>query len=590
MKNLGCDWKVDVESDCGLECKCVSKEITENVMEHSFVFTNCKQQSATPSGHIILKKCFPHLDTSFMWHPLCDTNRKIATDWSEPIETMTSISAPVVCLMSEDSQNRCTVAISEINERIKMLFGVHEEDGTMMCKVTLPIPESVLHLGYELKLLEDRRDIPYYQAINHISKWWETTLNLEIMKSTEEARMPVYSTWYAYHQNLFEEEIEAECKVASELGLKSIIVDDGWQTMDNNRGYAFCGEWEVAEGRFKDFASHIQKVHDMGMKYLIWYSVPFIGKKSTVWHQFRDKLLRQNDALETGILDPRYPQTREYLIHIYETAVSKWQLDGLKLDFIDQFYEDVSTPIFNSQMDFVSVQEALDFMMLEIKRRLQAIKPDIMIEFRQRYIGPNMRKYGNMFRVTDCPTSGMTNRVGIADLRLLSGDTAIHSDMLMWHKNEKPEIAALQIIHSIFGTLQLSVKLGELSLEQTAMLKFWISFMKEHCKLLQESEFIPYEPQLLYPIIQVREGVRSIIAVYSQDKIIKLDPELEQAIVLNGTKQCQITMLFEQAQVYEVVEKDCFGNVIREITMKMDKGFHQFPITTAGLLALKRLA
>ena len=27
--------------------------------------------------------------------------------------------------------------------------------------------------------------------------------------------------------------------------MESIIVDDGWQTDDNNRGYAYCGDWAV---------------------------------------------------------------------------------------------------------------------------------------------------------------------------------------------------------------------------------------------------------------------------------------------------------------------------------------------------------
>lgn len=81
---------------------------------------------------------------------------------------------------------------------------------------------------------------------------------------------------------------------------------------------------------------------------------------------------------------------------------------------------------------------------------------------RQRYIGPNMRRYGNMFRVTDCPNSAIRNRVGIVDLRMLSGSTTVHSDPLMWHPQETPELAALQIISSIFATVQISVKLEKL--------------------------------------------------------------------------------------------------------------------------------
>ena len=95
--------------------------------------------------------------------------------------------------------------------------------------------------------------------------------------------------------------------------------------------------------------------------------------------------------------------------------------------------------------------------------RLKKEKQDILIEFRQRYIGPSIRRYGNIFRVCDCPDSGISNRVGIVDLRLLSGNTAVHSDMLMWNKEEKAEIAALQVIDCLFGTMQFSVRLDSMN-------------------------------------------------------------------------------------------------------------------------------
>ena len=70
------------------------------------------------------------------------------------------------------------------------------------------------------------------------------------------------------------------------MGFRSVILDDGWQTDDTNRGYGYCGDWEVAEKKIKDMKKHVQVVHDMGMKYLIWYSVPYVGMYSKVWERF----------------------------------------------------------------------------------------------------------------------------------------------------------------------------------------------------------------------------------------------------------------------------------------------------------------
>ena len=119
-------------------------------------------------------------------------------------------------------------------------------------------------------------------------------------------------------------------------------------------------------------------------------------------------------------------------------------------------------------------QEALDVLLTEVMDELTSVRPDILIEFRQRYIGPQIRKYGNLLRVSDCPGSGISNRVGIVDLRLLSGKTAVHSDMLMWHEAETAQDAALQVLSCIFSTVQISVSLDKLTEEMKKMLKIRI--------------------------------------------------------------------------------------------------------------------
>ena len=211
------------------------------------------------------------------------------------------------------------------------------------------------------------------------------------------------------------------------------------------------------------------------MKYLLWFSVPYIGKKSAAWEKFHDKLLRYDEGQQAGVFDLRYPEIREYLKGIYVKAVREWKLDGLKLDFSDEFYFREDSPAYNDKMDCRDIQDALNVFLTDIMETLKNIQPDILIEFRQRYIGPQIRRYGNIMRVSDCPGSAISNRVGTIDLRLLSGNTAVHSDMLMWHPDEKPEDAALQILSCLFSTVQISVCLDKITEKMKRMLLFWTS-------------------------------------------------------------------------------------------------------------------
>ena len=139
--------------------------------------------------------------------------------------------------------------------------------------------------------------------------------------------------------------------------------------------------------------------------------------------------------------------------------------------------------------------------MTDILDRLRRINPDVMIEFRQSYVGPYMRKYGNMFRAADCPNDSIENRVRIIDIRSLCGDTAAHAEMLMWHSEDPVESAALQLISVLFAVPQISVMLDQLPAEHTTMIAFWLAFWNEHRSVLLDGRLEPFHPELMYPII-----------------------------------------------------------------------------------------
>lgn len=90
-----------------------------------------------------------------------------------------------------------------------------------------------------------------------------------------------------------------------------------------------------------------------------------------MWKHFHDKLIGMDWQQNTGILDIRYPEVREYLSKVYADAVKDWDLDGLKLDFIDEFYQRKETPAVNEQMDCACIQQALDKLLAETMERLK---------------------------------------------------------------------------------------------------------------------------------------------------------------------------------------------------------------------------
>ncbi len=530
----------------------------------------------------------PIVDMHSYWHPTAFRNKAFHADWARGFFSKATISAPVSCLYNVNGENRHTCAFSDALNTVNINVGVHEEDGTFICKMILFTEPSKKVTEYEGELRIDTRNIPYYESLKDVSKWWESFKQYEPAFVPEFAKQPMYSTWYSYHQELLESEIEKQCRIAKELGCEAVIVDDGWQTADNNRGYAYCGDWKISKERISNMKEHVKRVHDLGLKYILWYSVPFVGLHSEAWYRFKDRILSYDEILKAGVLDPRYPEVREYLISVYENAVTEWDLDGLKLDFVDEFDQPANgVDKYNESMDFESVQEAVDCLLSAIIEKLKAIKPDFMIEFRQRYIGPYMRKYGNLFRVMDCPNDSITNRIGSTDIRLLSGNTAAHSDPLMWNTNDNTESAALQLINILFSVPQFSMRFEDLSEEHFKMSKFWLNFWKMHRDVLLDGNLTPYHPELNYPIIASSTEEKYLAAVYSEH-IVHLGEEANKKVILvNGTLKNKIYLEIEDnfgERDLEVL--NCCGEVVRREKINLNKGIMSIDIPASGVVYL----
>lgn len=545
------------------------------------------QLSSSSLPYIRLRMTFPALGIIGTWMADSGFSKNLRADWAPGQQINLSHSAPVVCFFNGNDQNCLTLALSEAARDVLLFPGIHEENGEMLLEAAVLLSEP-LSEEYHLSIRLDTRTLPFYESLKEVSNWWDSVSSDAPMKVPAEARIPMYSTWYSYHQDISDEALSREYGPAETLGMKAVIIDDGWQTSDNNRGYGYCGDWENTPDKFPDFAAHVQKIHSHHMKCLLWYSVPFIGRYSRIWNRFSEKLLHYDEELHCGTLDPRYPEVREYLVSVFEKGMKEWNLDGFKLDFIDSFRSYPDTPAYSDTMDYSEIQDAVYALMLEISRRLQKQNPSLLIEFRQNYIGPRMRRFGNIFRVGDCPLSGISNRVGITDLKLISGNTAVHSDMLMWHRDEKPEDVAIQLINNIFATLQISVHLNEQTTEQKKVLAHYLNFSTKYREVLQCGDFRAHAPLALYPLLESCKDQIWISASYKENQIIPSpDPaSYRETIFLNGTKTPELTLRFSAPGVFLIRKLDCFGEIVHEETKALTASVHTFQVSQGGALFL----
>lgn len=526
----------------------------------------------------------PQNDIQQVWAPHRSTPYTIQPDWTGAYTTDIAHWSPIAALLNDRNANRFTFACSEARRKVQYHAALNEEACVFKCHMAFCIGIEAPTDSYSVKIRLDSRQIFWSEAVREAADWISSQTDNIPNIAPDAAFKPLYSTWYCFHQNVFDKDIEEECKIAAKFGMKTLIVDDGWQTDDTNRGYAFCGDWQVSKRRFPDMAAHVKRVQDMGIKYMVWYSVPFIGRKSAAYERFKGKFLYEGMA---GVLDPRFPENREYLISIYEKALREWNLDGFKLDFIDSFAlagQDPAEKDNYAGRDIKNVEAAVDVLMSDIMKRLKAIKPEILIEFRQAYIGSSILKYGNMFRVGDCPGDKMTNRRGIANLRLTSGKLAVHGDMLEWHPSEKVEVAARAVLDSIFGVVQYSMMLRNLPADHLAMVHHWAEFSSKHEDALLHGSFRPYNPEHGFPVLVGESATERIIGAYLSGFMVDCLAADRKTYVINATGEDKL-LLRLAANPKTVKAFDTLGNETEAPQLKT--GINEVSVPVSGYLCLE---
>ncbi|MFI6603620.1 glycoside hydrolase family 36 protein [Nonomuraea sp. NPDC050536] len=509
----------------------------------------------------------PCVEVGAYWTPHTGV-RWVPPIWSAPMNSRLTSGSPVASLVRQDGANLCTVALADVLGRTSITGGVVEETGEFAITVQ----------GKGLRIRLDLSERRFSAALAGVATWWGEP------RTPHQARLPVYSTWYSMHQEVDEKGVERQAALAKELGCDTIIVDDGWQTADRARGYAHCGDWEPNAEAFPDMAAHVERVHELGMAYLLWYAIPFVGKSNAAFTRFEGKFLRYLDHMDAAVLDPRHPDVRAYLVDHLSRAVEEWRMDGLKIDFVDRFATPGGDPEPSPGADCSEVDEGVLRLMAELDARL----PGILVEYRQPYTSPGLWPYGNMIRATDCPLSPQENRQRTVDVRLISGLQAVHSDMIMWHPSEPDEQVAIHLINALFSVPQISVDLQTQRPGQLATIRFWLGIFREFLDTLQLGTLEPDQPEHGYPLVRTYDGQAMVIARYAPLPVEVPAAGWTELLVANAATDTRVVLYGEAAQTVESVIYDCRGNQVSESGLSLSPGATLVTVPVGGLLRLRR--
>lgn len=537
---------------------------------------------------ITLDYKIPCTDVYTVW----DSYRVFATDQTvtfRKTQTKSRLASgmPLKQMFSKRGTNRHLLAVSDVRTPMTLAMGSYARPpiDSMIISIDFFTMLTGPFDSYEAIIRMDEREIPFEEAVKDARKWYNG-FGYTPAYSPEHTKLPMYSTWYSLWQTMTADELIKECSEAVKYGMRSVIVDDGWQTDDATVVYGYTGDWKPVKSKFPDFKGTIKQLHDIGMKVILWFAVPYVGYFSKNYQRFKGMYITDDGKSRSNCsrLDPRFKEVREFLVETYVNALKEWDLDGFKLDFIDNIE---TNGIVDEKMDIITMEEATEQLLKDVYTALTAIKPDIMIEFRQGYYGPVISAFGNMIRVGDCPLGSEKNKDNGIDLRLVSSSCAIHSDMIIWAKEDSNESVASQLWGTMFTVPQISVKFDDITSDQKKILAFYLKFWNEHKDTLVGENI---------SVTAMANGYSEVSSVCGDEKItlaassivFEMDKELNNGYLINiSGKDSLVLKLEKDAYVYEIF--DCMGEKIGD-TCSVTESLCEVCVPYGGMVKVSKKA
>lgn len=451
---------IQITNSSGEELSCPDGKITPEILAKS-------------QGKIRIEAEIPVIRINTVWHAGESAVPGMKLPWSLKSNCGVNCSLPLLAFL--DQKYSVTFALGVTN-------GV--DDSCFTCKMNQEkcCYEAVFTIAVTpgtkpFEIFRDDSGRPLNQVLNDYRK----KLMPVIPEYPAEAWNPVYCTWYAVHAALTEEYLRRNAEEAVKLGFGTFIVDDGWSYDESKRvspetlpdWYRDIGVWSCSGKKLPDLKNTVAHAKKLGLKYMFWVAPFFVGRRSPLNSSISRFLTNLHEGQR--VYDPEDETANLATMDSILQTFQSLGLDGLKIDFIDSVPSDIDHPRSRSVKKYLE----------SLIGKLRGIKPDCLIEFRQKYATPVNAGLATAFRAGDVPFDYMENLNRCVQLRLILGDhIPVHADPVYFHPEESAEIVGCHMIASLAGVPMLSMELSSILPEHKNVIQNYLSFYREHRQIL----------------------------------------------------------------------------------------------------------
>ncbi|GAA1835922.1 glycoside hydrolase family 36 protein [Microlunatus capsulatus] len=474
-------------------------------------------------------------DAVAWWHPMAAGTRPLPPDWSG--RTVTSLVSSVPLGALHDATGRVLLgwAADEDVAELAVTLGVSEEHKTFVVEARPVRPRAT-----PLRVLLDTSGETLATVAQRLTGWLSDRHAEPPLDPPPAARVPVYSTWYTFTQDVDDAVVTAEGALAARLGCGSLFLDDGWQRFARGRGYQGCGDWVADPEKFPDLTGTVARLHAQGLAVALWVAPLLLGDQSAVFARMAPFApVRVEEGLRCHVLDPRHAEVRAFVVETCLRLVVEHDVDLLKIDFLDQ------AMVYRDEPGEGDVGEAMAALLADLRRALvDADRAGVGFEFRQPYVSPALARSAQVLRAGDCPADAVVNRRSVVDARLVAAGRVVHADPMMWGPVGGAAAVAQQLYAGWFAVPQISMRLAALEPVQSAALEGLLGLWREHAEVTQHGVLEVTGAEDGYATVSaVRPDLDRAVVVRHAPVVVDLDAfPIGHVDVVNATAEPRVTV------------------------------------------------
>ena len=461
--------------------------------------------------------------------------------------TAANHSLPVVCNYSRSGENRGVVGLldqvplTKINQRL-----VIEEPPMHLLQTQFT---RARRTGGFRETVVLYREAPHFaEAVRRFMRFCRRRQGIEPLPAPEWARDPVWCSWYSHLYLLVQRDVEAQIPHLKKLGIRTVLIDASWfQSKNTDTGCQLeSGDYCVNKNFFPDLPGLSRRLHDEGLKLMLWCAPLFVGVRARS-RKAMAPYCTWDGKIRTSVLCPFCEESKAHGRGVMERLMSDYQLDGMKLDFMDADFKDtIEPPCVDPAHDHGdgNYGAAMIEFMRALRDGILKVNPDAAIEYRISYSTLATLPFANCHRGNDAPYDADYMRRENLFLRLFCEyPSAIWNDYAYWHAGEKIENVSLMLGGQIFsgGVPTLGTDLTHLSDQERRVIGRWMRFYRRHRDTLARAALTVHSADSILSVSSLRSAEKGeafvLLAGQHIPAQIALAPDVRQAWVFNASAE-----------------------------------------------------